>query len=82
MARSYQYSIIATERYHFLEMIHEGHIDLEAAYQRGIFNPMTTLSMEVTRVRCRLASDQADWFDRFDFSKLLHSSLGFCCPER
>jgi hypothetical protein len=84
MVRSCQYSIqiITTERYHFLEMIHEGLIDLEATYQRGMCTPMTALFMELTEVRCRLASDQADWFDRFDFSKFLYSSLGFCCHKR
>lgn len=37
MVRSCQYAmqIIPTERHHWLEMIHEGHIDLEATYQRG-----------------------------------------------
>lgn len=78
----YTIQITPTECFHFPEMIHEGLIDLEATYQRGMCNAMTTLFMEITGVRCRLASEQADWFDRFDFSKFLYSSLSFCCHKR
>lgn len=62
-----------------LALMHQGLIDLEAPYQRGlIFYSFMISAMHLVSIRGGMARQQKNWVDRLHFPKLLYPTRYIC----